>query len=480
MDDTYLRWQRDEFMVRLRIAMKDPLAVRWSDGTLHTPVTGGPVAIRLRFEPSDATPPPVEVLRAIAEDRFADAYVAVERPAGAPPEVVVRVDLPAMIGWFLSRAEETASDKRDVHGRFPFEESLLSRRGLHMQPVVDLAVEQLADVLLAEAEASGSPLTRVSPWPDGKRYAVVLTHDVDHIANRPAQLALRKLAGGMLRLARGKWADALWRWREMAGALRTALGIRSTSRPVERIAALERRYGVRSTFFIMSLARAVVPEAGRPAQHYTVDEVRAALRLIREDGHEIGLHGAYDATSAEELEDQRNRLARAVGQPIGGHRHHFLRCRVPEQLRSYEQAGFDYDTSLGWSNDAGVRAGTLVPFVPYDLGRDRPVGLYELGVHLMDTALSSQRSAAAHLDRFEQLRAAARRTCGLFVILYHPVETEPFQSHVCREAYVGILDRLRADPEAHVAPAFEALNTWQAAVSCCRRNAVIQAETDSR
>ena len=392
--------------------------------------------------------------------------MSVERGADAVSRVRVAVDVPAILGWFLSRVEEYETTALDVHQRFPYEASMRSRCGLPACPVPDLMIEQLAEFVGQEAARLGLVLRRRSLWPDGKRYACILTYDVDNVGAPWFWWFVRRFGGGARQLLRRRVRWGLNQWSELPAALLIGLGLKSPMMALEGLRNLTEAQGFRATFFLMSLAGWRAEEGAANALHYPADlpGLGQLLRSYNERGHEIGLHGSYNAAvSATMLQEERARLEQAIGGPVKGHRHHFLRTRVPESLQAYEAAGFDYDMSLGWgTNHATVRPGTLLPFVPYDLVADRPLKLHELGIHLMDHGdLSFKR----HLKNFEKLRTAARQGAGVMVVLYHPSILRVFRSKVAAAAFREILRRLKADPEVWVAPAGEVLAQWKKSVA---------------
>jgi hypothetical protein len=152
------------------------------------------------------------------------------------------------------------------------------------------------------------------------------------------------------------------------------------------------------------------------------------------------------------VKEEAQRLRECTNSAIRTHRHHYLRARVPETFRAYEEAGLMYDATLGWSPDTGIRAGSLLPFRMYDLSQRRELNVCECGMHMMDTSLMAGDRERRHFERFETLLNAAKRVHGLFVLLYHPtnlIREDP--RHFC-DVYAEMLRRLSGDPEVWVAP----------------------------
>ena len=135
----------------------------------------------------------------------------------------------------------------------------------------------------------------------------------------------------------------------------------------DRILKDERRCGASSTFFL--LADHAHEFDGAAVESY--ERLRPRLvETLREDAAEVGLHGSYSA--AEEpgrIAKEKARLEQLSG-PVAGQRYHYLRVDPHRNLASLEAAGFSYDSSLGFGDAIGFRAGIAHPFRPWDFERE--------------------------------------------------------------------------------------------------------------
>jgi peptidoglycan/xylan/chitin deacetylase (PgdA/CDA1 family) len=463
----YLCWQRREFIARLRLDAGDRLAIRWAPDDVDS---GAVAALQLCFERSPV-PPAANVLQAAAAGRFADQFLSVRRTERGRL-VSVACDVPGILGWFLSRAEEYDCPNPDEYGRFPREASLLVREGLAAYPVVDLMIDEIAAAVVREADQMGIAARRTSPWPEGKRCAVCLTHDVDAGIDSPLRYAATMGATGVYHLLRGHVAVSRQRFKEFRHTVRA--GVSWQFERFEQLLRLEKAHGFRSTFFAFGLDRAVVREHRRRQRRYeyTNAYMRDLFDRIAEAGHEIGLHSSYEAaTVVGAVAQEAARLREAVRVPVRSHRHHFLRVRIPDTLRDYEASGLIHDASLGWSYDTGPRAGTLWPFQMYDLTAGRELNLYQCGTHLMDTAIMRVGGEAVHLDRFDRLLDSARQVQGVAVLLYHPSYLTHDGPRGVLAAYEEILRRLACCSDVWVAPLGEMMDrcvSWRAALTSRR------------
>jgi hypothetical protein len=202
--------------------------------------------------------------------------IAVGRPIEVPE------DLAAQVWTVLSRSEERGAG-RDAHGNFPASESRLHRDGLLERP-------PLLDVLATTYEEDAR-------WPEGHRFAAVLTHDVDRIVSLPARERWRQAVGRGF--SAGVTTRLRWAARSGGFALRSLVGGNDRD-PFGAYMSYEAAHGFHSTFFVLS-DRLVVPTRDDHWYRLT-DEVRygattmpfaSAAAAVHEAGWDIGLHGSY-------------------------------------------------------------------------------------------------------------------------------------------------------------------------------------------
>ena len=150
----------------------------------------------------------------------------------------------------------------------------------------------------------------------------------------------------------------------------------------------------------------------------------AIVSQIAAQGDEIGLHPSY-ATSDQPLllADEKSRLEALTGEPTAGVRFHYLRHRTHETLPLLDQLGFRYDTSQGFAEAPGLRAGFSLPYRPYDVAADRPLELTELPLAIMDATLAERRylglDADAGLQRSVRVLEQVAAARGTVAVLWH-------------------------------------------------------------
>jgi peptidoglycan/xylan/chitin deacetylase (PgdA/CDA1 family) len=348
----------------------------------------------------------------------ADAWESVER--GELPK-----DDELAAGFFhLARVEERGAEL-DRHGRF-----LAASSGLDP---LDPPLERLRRELGVEP-----------PRYRGARFAVALTHDVD-VPWRWTKIGVR---GAAARLKSHALAgDAGRAVHEARGLARVPLHKLRGTDPNWRfaeIAAMERAHGARSTFFLMAghghRADGAAPEA--------YDRLRPRLvETLLEADAEVGLHGSYlAAQDLDRLTRERLLLAQLDG-PLIGHRYHYLRVDPHRNLAPLAGIGFRYDTSLGFPDALGFRAGIAHPFRPWDFARDRPADLVEVPLAVMDATLAEERyaglSAAAAKPRVLALLDRAAEHGGAFSILWHPERFDGPSARGWDRLYFELIEAVR-------------------------------------
>jgi peptidoglycan/xylan/chitin deacetylase (PgdA/CDA1 family) len=348
----------------------------------------------------------------------ADAWERVDR--GERPDG----DELAEAFFHLARIEERAG-ARDEHGRFP-------ARASSLDPL-DPPLERLRRRLGVEP-----------PRWRGARFAVALTHDVDS----PWKWTRIGIRGAAARLkAYARRADVSGAWHETRSLATMPLHKLRRTDPnwrFEAIVAGERERDANSTFFVLAAHRdrhdGAAPETYARLRPRLVETLRAA-------GTEVGLHGSYRAADDRSLlADEKEALERLAG-PVTGQRFHYLRVDPHGNLRAVARLGFRYDTSLGFADALGFRAGIAQPFRPWDVAADRPLDLVEIPLAAMDATLAEERylglSARVAEPRLLALLDWAAKHGGGFALLWHPDRYDPGTAAGWDRLYFRLLDEVR-------------------------------------
>jgi hypothetical protein len=331
----------------------------------------------------------------------AEAWEAVERGERPVGDDVAE-------GFFhLARVEERGA-RRDEHGRFAAASSCLDP----LDPPLERLRVQLG--------------VRADPLEDA-RFAVALTHDVDSlwrwtrvgVRGAAARVKQDVLARRVRSAARGATGLAL-------APVHRVRGTDPNFRLGEIVREARRRGAAGSTFFVLGAHRD--PHDGASPEAYERLRPRA-VETLADAGAEIGVHGSYAAADDLGLLVDEKRLVESLGADVRGQRYHYLRVDPHRNLTPLAGLGFAYDTSLGFSDAVGFRAGIARPFRPWDFERDAPADVVELPLAVMDVTLAEDRylglSARAAWPRLEHLLDWAAEARAAFAVLWHPDRFDP-------------------------------------------------------
>lgn len=257
-------------------------------------------------------------------------------------------------------------------------------------PVLERHIAFLRELILGH----GLPLVEIPPRPVGHEFIACLTHDVDHVGVRNHKFnhtmfgfLYRATAGTLLDVCAGKRNLGQLRQNVLA-ALRLPLVHLGLAKDFwyqfDDYAALEA--GRPSTFYVIPKKGVAGLDAqgrlrSRRAARYDAADLREILLRLEMAGKEVTVHGLDAWRDAAAGREERARIRGLVNCNATGIRMHWLYFDAdsPEKL---EAAGFHYDSSVGYNNAVGYRAGAVQVFKPLTAQH-----LLELPMHIMDTAL---------------------------------------------------------------------------------------------
>lgn len=378
----------------------------------------------------------------------------------------VNADLMGSAFFFLSRMEEIALKKRDIHGRFPAGASLAGQEGCLHIPVVDVYGEIVGQLIQQAHGHLGLPICRLCRWPRGAPSAVLLSHDVHEVVKWTPKRTLYEAGRSLLSVCRG---DSQPFRRNVSSFLSYLIRHQEPYWQFEALTGMERAFGMRSTFYLCPFGPAFRRRETRmdPTYRVSSEKLAALTKTLVDGGWEIGLHGTYGSfDKGERLDLERLDLEEQIGARITGVRQHYLRFDAQTTWRAQQKAGLEYDTTVGFADQAGFRAGTCLPFHPFDVDRGRPISLLELPLIAMDGTFL--RYLRYDMDRMEQEIQALFHTVqahgGLFVFLFHPHLFDENEFLGARALYERFLAEVQ-DARAAVMTGSQIATWWQARAS---------------
>jgi peptidoglycan/xylan/chitin deacetylase (PgdA/CDA1 family) len=259
--------------------------------------------------------------------------------------------------WDLfTRKEEYTPAFTDQYTRFP---SYLSK-------YKDIFEPKVSKFLLENGFEPG--------YPEGKKFAVCLTHDIDILF--PSMAETFYFTTKLLMSNQKKDAN-----RVLFSRLNKKLNLFYNFR---QIIELEKKYNSKSSFYFL------VQDQKDKEYGYDVEDLKEELNYIKDSGWEVGLHGSHASyNNLEDIKLRKQKLEKILGKKIIGYRNHFLRFTVPNTWQLLKDAGFKYDTTLGYWDCSGFRNGTCHPFKPFNLNSNKEIDIIELSLNVMDISLFS-------------------------------------------------------------------------------------------
>lgn len=220
--------------------------------------------------------------------------------------------------------------------------------------------------------------------------SITLTHDVDAICLTPEirakqvafQLANAARAGlhGDMRTTGARLRDAA-RFAFSAGDFRTLGNIREMEE-VAGVRSILHFYGGLPGLRRGSPRRLLID----PAYDIGSPYLREQLAALHDGGWTVGLHQSFDAwTDPAPMAIERGRVAEAAGTAITHCRQHWLHFSWGSTWAAQEAAGLAFDSTLGFNDRPGFRAGHALSFHPWDVGRNLPMRLTATPMLFMDS-----------------------------------------------------------------------------------------------
>ncbi|MDG1148018.1 MAG: polysaccharide deacetylase family protein [Crocinitomicaceae bacterium] len=261
------------------------------------------------------------------------------------------VDPVASIFYLLSRYEEYTCVHFDVHGRFPFNESILSIGGNVEKANCDRWANQI-NRFIDSAYVVGQEVVDIIP-----------TFDIDNTFAYKLKTGRRMI----LSLVKDVFLGNKTRIKERSEVLNGKKDPYDTFDEIIRI----------STKFPGTLLFWLVGRSSKKDRNISVenkghqDLIKSMTKCI-----EVNLHPSYASNGEfKVIEAEKEVLTLITGAKITKSRQHFLKFQLPTTYRSLINAGFSDDYSMGFAEHVGFRSGTARPHYWFDLSTNEQTSL---------------------------------------------------------------------------------------------------------
>lgn len=344
-------------------------------------------------------------------------------------------ELLASILMTLGRVEELQPSELDSHARFPASASIAWRHNFLRRPIVDeygLAFEQVLSMALPSWK-SQRPQLRLK-----------LSHDIEELG---IPFSFRSAMGHFLK--RNSLSSCVRDFASLAGDAEP-----SYLQMLRQLCKLSSEKRLHSAMYWKA------SPAGPFDTGYDLQDPRI-LRVIewaKTRGVEMGVHPSYDTfNSREKLREEVARCRSTLNEQVIGGRQHYLRWG-PQTWEDWESCDLAYDSSVGFAQEIGFRAGTCVPYLPWLFELDRPAKLLEIPLLVMDGTLVMymKLSVEESLTALRDLQTRCALSGGVFTLLWHNGSLlPPYQKF-----YPAVFDLLTGTPDYDWRTDWETLR-WQ-------------------
>ncbi|MBM4403633.1 MAG: hypothetical protein FJ042_04520 [Candidatus Cloacimonetes bacterium] len=317
-----------------------------------------------------------------------------------------RKDVIASGFYFLTCWHEFIISERGLpQGRVDFRQSLQYRWDFTEIPVVDVYCHLIRGMM----EQFLPELSREIHWNEASGFAVSLSHDIDYWDYwTPGHR--KEMMSYNLKTLRKRPLRALYK--VLAHTIHKSI-FYNPWKHNRQIVRKELDRNINSTWFLLASE-----QFEDERQNYLTDVVYREQIIDAIGQQEIGLHGSpQSAFDLDTLNQELETLVQAGFNPTG-FRTHYLHFDYQKSFSILEQAGIQYDSTLGYWENIGFRAGVSFPFFPFNLAENRPFHVLEIPLIVMDTTLHSPKAMGLNLRR-------ARRRLIKMIDL-----ADKYQSHI--------------------------------------------------
>jgi hypothetical protein len=316
-------------------------------------------------------------------------------------------------------------------------------------PTLDIHIGMLRDWILN----AGIPLLEIPPSPAGYSFSVCLTHDIDFIGIRNHKFdhsmwgfVYRGTVGTLGRFFQGKISalQLLKSWSAVASLPFVYAGwMKDFWEPFEWYLEVEK--GLPATYFLIPFKRrsgdkVPGPRGSLRATAYDVGDLSHWATILLRRGCELGVHGIDAWHNVARGREELARIRAVTGDAKTGTRMHWLLCdeNTPAVL---ERAGYAYDSTFGYNETIGYRAGTSQVFRPLNAQT-----LLELPMHIQDGALFYPQRLGLSEEmaetRCQDLVGNARELGGVLTLLWHDRSHAP--ERFWGSFYVALVSKLKS------------------------------------
>ncbi|MCF7858841.1 MAG: hypothetical protein K9N07_05880 [Candidatus Cloacimonetes bacterium] len=283
-----------------------------------------------------------------------------------------RKDIISSAFYFLSCWQEYTSTKEiSPSSPYDFSKSIQAKFNFTDIAPVDLYCKLLENIL----EKKFQEFVKRNTWPEGKKFAVSLSHNIEFWnfwTDKQFQESQRKNKKFNLKLFLRLLVNKIDKKYFFEPA-----------KVIKKIINKEKKLRSSSTFFILT-------KADFPDERRNYFDNEASFRQIKEllKGSSVNLFGSKEAGfQYHYLPAELDKLSEFSA---NGFRVRYLNLNYQSLFHTLENGKVKYDSSIGFDEHTGYRAGISYPFNPYNIKEDRQFNILEIPIVALDSSLMKQ------------------------------------------------------------------------------------------
>jgi hypothetical protein len=299
-------------------------------------------------------------------------YLAFDNDEDGPPfvmrdgNVIFTFDIIKSSYYLISCCEEYGCKLRDSMNRF------LSKYSSRKEEI-DIPFFDLNSKFLFNALKLVDNDVKLKDRP----FEIMLTHDVDSINSRDKYVLLHNIK----ELFNGTNYSLTKRISTVFSDL-----LRNRHLQIENYIQIESQRGARSEFYFIEGQR------HRLGKRYELSSIKNEIKHLEDMKFKIGIHTNFFSYDDEnKVRAEKENIEKYTGRSVVSCRNHYLRFSVPDTWRVLRDAGILCDTTLGYSDRNGFRAGTTKAFIPYDAIENKLIDIIEVPLTVMDGIVMEQK-----------------------------------------------------------------------------------------
>jgi len=307
--------------------------------------------------------------------------------------------------YLLSRYEEYLPHKKDMYGRYAYENSIAFKQGFLHLPLVNIWLKDFKNLINQKF-----PGYRLSTIDSGLSF--LPTYDID-IAWSYKNKGWRRNIGGFVRsLLKVQLSSVKERWQVVNGKQKDPFDA------FDWMDRLHEQYKLKPLYFFL------IPENRGRYDKNINPGCKSLQQLIRDHANRypVGIHPSWrSGDDASLLTKEIATLMMLKGEPVFSSRQHYIRFNLPEGYRRLLDNGIKNDYSMGYGSINGFRASVASAFFWYDLERENQTELMLFPFCYMEANSFYEQKMLAQqaLDEMRQFYKTVRSVNGLFIMIWH-------------------------------------------------------------